>query len=379
MRRWVAVWLVWVILAPMAFAERTWTERYVDCENGSDASDGTTEGNAWLTVQKCLDTATAGMRCNIEWDGASQTCTLGATVDVDTNAGTDDDPIMVQGYSATVGDGTYAIIDGASTAVNVFSCTVANIIFRHLELKGSTGDAFTSSGLCDDTIVTEMKITSAGAEGINNSAGNGTFAVFGTEIGNTTTTGYDDNTVSQETLFNYIHDTGGAGITADAGGSKIAFNVIDTTAGSNISCTNSHCVIVGNTLYNATGAGNDNITIASADHRHVILNNILNTAADYNLDINTGDEVRVWGGNAWAGGTTGTVDDAALISVDLQAAQTDSPGFTNAGGGDFSLGANLDDDGYPATHLGSATTSHLEPGASMYEETAGAAGGAWGF
>ena len=58
------------------------------------------------------------------------TQTLAATIDIDINTGTNDNPIIIQGYSATVGDGTQAVIDGDSAANYCFNIAVANIMTK---------------------------------------------------------------------------------------------------------------------------------------------------------------------------------------------------------------------------------------------------------
>jgi len=370
-----------LVLATPVEAAKSWTERYVDCANGNDGSDGTSEANAWLTVQFAADTATSGMRVNIEWDDSSFDCTLSATIDMDTNSGTVDDPILFQGYTTTPGDGGVAVIDGDSTAGNIFQMNSADfIIFRHIEVKGGTIDGWNIGNGSDNIAWIEIKITDAGSIGIDVASGSQRCRQIGNEITGTTGVGIEQGDERTVMAYNYIHDTSGTGIVVVIGATIVA-NVIDTTTGHNVSILGDFGLIAGNTLYNATGAGNDNINITSSDEWHVITNNIMNTAADFNLDINSGNAILAYGFNNPDDGVSGTIHDDTLIQVDLGGAQDDvDPQFTDAAGQDFSIGTNLDDLGYPATYLGSSTTSHVEIGASMHEETAGGGGaGGWGF
>ena len=82
---------------------------YVDGLNGSDAAAGTSEGTAWKTIDKAMNTVAAGDKVWIE-----DTATYNETATIDT-AGTAASPIEFEGYNTTTGDDGQITIDGQST------------------------------------------------------------------------------------------------------------------------------------------------------------------------------------------------------------------------------------------------------------------------
>jgi hypothetical protein len=103
---------------------------YVDTATGSDADDGLSEANAWLTVQKAADTAVAGDLVYIKAGSYAE------QVDFDTNAGAQATPIRFVGYTATPGDDGKATITGSASRASCIVCTTTadyvqfkNIIF----------------------------------------------------------------------------------------------------------------------------------------------------------------------------------------------------------------------------------------------------------
>lgn len=370
--------IVLIALATNCFA---FTEYYVDFANGVDggANNGTTEALAWKTLQYALDTATAaagGTRINVEYDDATYTQTLTATIDVDTNTGTSDNPIIVQGYSVTVGDGARAVIDANSAAVSCFDgADVADfIIFKDLECKGATGTAFTTAS-SDNCLLENIKITTAGTVGITIAASDSNNKIINCEITGTTTFGFDISSAI-DILFCYIHDTTTTGMDFGTIGSHIIGCIIDTTAhGIDIGGGSDNTVLIGNTIYNAVGAGKDNVSLTTAgDEKIILINNILNTAADDSLDLLAGSNIWFYANNVIV---TKNVDGAILFS---SGESTLNPQFEGAATGDFNIGVNMDNLAYPnsaGSFPGSTTTQDNEPGAMAYEETAGGGGGGW--
>jgi len=372
------------ILSLFVFANPcfAWTERYVDFANGTDDTDcGDSEVNACATLQYYLDKTgvdtpilAAGDRINVEYDDATFTQTLTATIDADNIDGTDDAPIVVQGYSATVGDGTRAVIDGDSAAVSCLNTNKERYIWIDLELKGSTGDAVTSSNTGDDNKFINILITSAGDDGFYIDQYSANQTVIGCEITGTTGYGIKHEDGSCPTLYNYIHDVFDDGIGCTGDGTQMLFyNVIDTTSAHGISTVVDGVHIVGNTIYNS---GGDNLNVSQyGDMIALVINNIFDTAGDYNVDIESGGSVAIYGYNCLENETTD--NKRGTIHIDLGGAQEDvDPGFEGAPGKDFNIGANLDDDGYPdTTFIGTSTASHNDIGAIPYEETAGGGGG----
>lgn len=378
MRRFILALSILFWLPCIASAEFSYTEKYVDCDLATGSNDGTSEANAWQDLQTAFDNIAAGERMNIEYDGASDTCTLTATIDVDTTTGTASNPIRIEGYSSTPGDGTYAVIDGDGAADNIFngSPSTSDYLFVHLTLTGSTGDAIATAG-SDFWGYAEIQISDAGSEGLRTSGGSASPQLIGSDIGNTTADECVEFNDSGNIYFNYIHDCNSTGITIESGTHMVG-NIIDTTGGAGVDLRNGSEVFVGNTVYNSGPSGTEsNIDFVDGnDFRQVVINNIFNTATDHNIDIASNDHIRFFANNAYANSTNDGISSETTIEIDLGNHQTGDPDFVDAAGGDFNLDTSttLDDSGYPATYLGSSTTSHREIGAVMYEETAGAGG-----
>ncbi len=108
------------------------TTYYVDGVSGSDGAAGTSFGTAWETIQFGLDnTLLPGDELRI---CATGTYTITVQVDVDTNAGTPDNYILITGANATgVVDGTKAIIF-ASFDGNMFSGSQKFLKWQHIDI-----------------------------------------------------------------------------------------------------------------------------------------------------------------------------------------------------------------------------------------------------
>lgn len=106
---------------------------YVRSSGGNDTNDGLSFANAFATIQKAADTATAGDDVRICADG---THTQTATIDLDTNSGTGASPIVFTGANGTDGsdDGTVATVNRTSFGAAVFvgNGTVSHIHFRNI-------------------------------------------------------------------------------------------------------------------------------------------------------------------------------------------------------------------------------------------------------
>jgi hypothetical protein len=133
---------------------------YVSAATGNDGDDGLSEGNAKLTIQAALDLVAAGEQIYIKGDGLYQEALAAPVV------GTVADPIHIDGYTTTPGDGGQATIDGNSgalvsgmdydgtvTAIHVYSylrftgfsshgfdgIAVGDLIFRYCEFDNNGG------------------------------------------------------------------------------------------------------------------------------------------------------------------------------------------------------------------------------------------------
>lgn len=117
------------------------TERYCDCDLVDGDNDGTSWANAFRTFQLALDTAVAS---DIVY--CKGTDTTAATIDVDTNSGTN-----AAGWIKFIGcnaagtvDGTYFTIDANSGVYHALTVTNIDLIwFENIEIKnaGAGGDS----------------------------------------------------------------------------------------------------------------------------------------------------------------------------------------------------------------------------------------------
>jgi len=115
-------------------------EKYCD-PNAGGADDGSTKINAWQTLQKAADTATAGdtVLCR-HTDTPDET--LAATIDFDTNAGTGTSRINFVGVNTSwVEDGTQYVLDANSSALRcIYINAKSYITMKNFECMNTTGD-----------------------------------------------------------------------------------------------------------------------------------------------------------------------------------------------------------------------------------------------
>jgi hypothetical protein len=191
-------------------------------------------------------------------------------------------------------------------------------------------------------------------------------------------------------LNNYIHDCGAtAGIeTTSTSLTGLLFygNIIANNTGDGLRMTgasaNAQCIeILQNTFYNNTS---DGVELTAVDGNGqslslVIANNIFANNGAYGLNFSAAtdigllsDLVAILNNDYFTNSTAATNPTLTLSS---SGAQTGDPGFTNAAGGNFSIGTNLRAKGYPvggtlAIGTGSLTFSFVDIGAAQRDETA---------
>ena len=118
------------------------TTYYVRQSGGSDGNAGTSFALGWATIQHAADTAVAGDTVLICADGTHAPT---ATIDFDTNAGTDRNPILFKGAASDgTDDGTRVTIDGSGiTSAPTFKLTTAvdRLVFDGIRITGATDSA----------------------------------------------------------------------------------------------------------------------------------------------------------------------------------------------------------------------------------------------
>jgi len=343
------------------------TERYANCGLGTGLSDGTSEDNAWKSLQEAFDEVAANERINIL---ASQTCTLAATIDMDTTSGGVITPIIAEGYTSSAGDGGIAVVDADSTAVSCFNFNTQYTILKNIECKNSTDTGIGMSSNSDNSQIINVYINNVAQRCTGQWGGSdNTIIMFSecTSWGSGTARPGHEMGGGSRTMYwrNYVHDGTGHGIECAASGSWAIENIIDTTSDSNFYVDGDLCKILSNTFYNSTG--DDNLEGAAGDEGYTFINNIMDTASNYNAD---GSVAFNWGNNNYTDGTTGALNTtpAYTFGTDRTDGSMSTTTFQSSGLDDLGLPTN-----YDGASGGSTVVGHFEIGAIPYEETGGAA------
>lgn len=289
--------------------------------------------------------------------------------------------IKVRGKS-----GSRPVLTVSNTTQVIEQGAFVSWMFSNLELvqQGASGNVITQNSNASNCHYYNLKISDGGGIGIQAEAGNTRF--MASEITNVTGIAYFCGNSAAIILHgNYIHDCSSES-TQFSGTTTTLFatnNILDTNAGRGfyISGTPSAPIVVclyGNTVY---GCGNSGYESNDADISATMLNNIFsengNAAGEYNVEYATGTAERL-GFHAWnvfhhSGGGGGA--NLLNLTVNSQVASsefTTDPSFTNAAGGDFSIGSSspAKATGYPGVFLG-GSTGYLDIGAVQRQEAGG--------
>lgn len=361
---------------------------YVRPTNGSDVAAGTTFGAAFQTTQKALDTAVAGdyiRLCN------EATETPSAKIDIDTNAGSSTNPIVVQAGDSTDGtlltSGHYTISGSslpattdlvdyslannyikfdrvrftAATRDNFIITNTPRIIFRYCRFDNATSDGlYTTNATTQRTFIAiGCEIDSNGAYGanVNSLTGRG----FGTWIACSV---HDNTSGGLREAFPYVHLIG---------------NVFYDNAGIGITTTNStshYWVAFGNTF--VLNDGNQVDLQSAMTGFSVMYNNVFRSGGAYGVDTATADlEQVVMDYNCSHNNTSGHID---INSGVLPGANnvTSDPSFESEtdASEDFepASGSPLIGAGFPGA-LPAGGTGYQDIGALQREMAAGVGGG----
>lgn len=254
-----------------------------------------------------------------------------------------------------------------------------------VQQNGASGNAITNT--VGNATFKNVKVSDAGAIGISH---DDRCTIIFSEISGCGTSGItSSNGTNTARLYvgNYIHDNAGDGILASITSVNIIVgmigNIIDTNAGRGIFLSGAIAVGAGQTLImNNTIYGNLNsgLEITDADNYPIVINNIFkdngDTATEYNWEqvAGTGESIGMHAYNCF--NISGGVGGGNLLNVTADATDiTTDPLFTNAAGGDFSLGSTspCKATGFPGQFLGS-NLGYMDMGAVQRQESGGAAG-----
>ena len=154
----------------------------------------------------------------------------------------------------------------------------------------------------------------------------------------------------------------------------IADNIIDTvTMGVQAADGCQSVTIIHNTIYSGSGkgAGSIGIDAGTTCPFWTVFQNIITDFENGVVFDDTSSSTGVWDYNNYFDNTT----DRTSVPIGNNDIDTD-PAFAAAATGNFDIGVAMDDLGLD--HQGDSSTSHMEMGACMYEETAGGSSGGVG-
>ncbi len=347
------------------------TEQYCDCGDGG-SGDGSA-GDPWATLQEAFDEVSADERINVL---SSTECDIAARIDIDVTSGTADTPIIVQGYTSSAGDGGIGVIDGQSNAIDCINVAEQHYIFKDLEIKNCDQDGLDISANGDNTAIQSVYINNMGDKCIEIDANSSNNKVIGCELASCTGDILGADTGSQ-VISSYLHNGSIRGIDQGTGSLTAINNIINTTADHGIYiASGDNSLLVHNTVYNTTGADDDNLNIGGTSERNILVNNLFNVANDDQIEVAAGGNIMFnLHSNMYDGGA-GTKSGTITFTI---GESTTNPSLNTS---TFAIGSALDDLGYPtyfdSTSGGTTVVNHAEMGAIPYEETA-SGGGEYSF
>jgi hypothetical protein len=314
---------------------------YVSDATGDDLDDGLSEGNAFKTIQKALDTVAAGEQIHIKADGTYYEALTAPVV------GTLAAPIHIDGYTNTPGDGGLATIDGNGktlvSGMDYVGTVTANHVYSYLRFTDFSSHGF--NGLAVSSLVFRYcEFDDNGGTGLS---AKDNISILACHFHDNANTGayLDGAGVIVGCLFrNNLNGLGMQGV------SNFVYNSI-AAGNSNIGIqvVNGLCILVNNTVW-----GNNKDTVTGIDIvnavRNVLVNNIV-TECVTGITSNTADN---W--NAKVAFTNNLVYDCTT-PYNVNAATeigglTGDPLLVDPGNGDFSLGG-----GSPAVDVGAWPTN----------------------
>jgi len=327
-----------------------YTERYVraDAAGGGDGTTDSASGanGAW-TLAEAATNAASGQRVNIK----SGTYTLGANLTF--KAGSTENPIIWQGFSATVGDLESV---GRSSATGALTTTNFPLI--------DGGASFTTT--CGNyTRLVNLNITSAAnAPTVNSGVSN----FWRCRFANTNANGAAARAFSNGANYIAIVDCDNvlatinesSPVTAEVGrgsiiGCRVWHSGTPHASACGILLTSTQACAYGNIVYNMgiaielrglSGSAIHNswhgVTtgiFVNDDHEAAIVNNVGWSHAGYAIRGTTSSGIPLMLNNAFGSHTSGRIDTSTLGSVndEINAILLTSDPFTNSGSQDFTL------------------------------------------
>jgi len=368
-----------------------WTERYVRAD-AAGSGDGTTNTNsgangAW-TLTEAVTNEAAGMRLHV----MANTGTYASTTTIRTlaAAGTTTAPIWWYGRDGSDGDPTNTATAGTGMPLLSFTTGRVEVTGAHHILSGL---AITSASVSASRGTLYLGAANNKAIGcrLTNSAANASgsaLAIF--TAGNMMVRCYLTSTTSAPvstqnagivTYDGCYFDGGGNGITASGSSGLTVLNcVFNGQAGDAIAFSTGYGSLIGNSIYGlSSGGGNGFQWTGTPSSISLVANNYferVTTAAKYCINNSSGTNTNLIvpvanGYNNVTAYTNGLGDSPLIYDV----GSLGSAAFTNAAGGDFSIGTVAKALGFPGVFENiSAFRGYLDLGAVQRQEPAGGGG-----
>lgn len=298
---------------------------YVD-PNASGANNGTSWGDAWITLQSAADALNAG-----DTAYCRNTETLSAPIDFDTNSGS-----LAAGYIKFIGcnaagsvDGTFFVLDGNGAAANcIRGITTAqtHLWFENFEFKNATDDGVQGIAGDDYWIFINCSFNNNDACGFENSYLD-YLLVIGCIAYSNSNHGFASalaNSIFPRFAFCVAHSNGDQGIRIRGGGA--AYHCLTHDNGDSAGDIGIAAAGSGTTIMGSVMDGEVNGMLASVDYTFFLLNRITNNTTG----IDFGSKFVLAGWNYLYGNTTDLANPAAWSSVGIYAAYVAWKSTTNS-------------------------------------------------
>lgn len=342
-------------------------------------------GLPWNTLQHSLDFTTRdaanGDRFNLKSDQASQ---VTATID-DVLGGsalsfatygtpTISTPAVVQGYSATAGDGGIGGIDAdaGSGVIGSPALDYVQLIDLRMHNTGATQIVRldNSNTLIRCELDTSTHVTAVDMDNSNVVIDCAFHNCGGLSLALT-------NVVWGNTFLDIV--AGASQVVLTGASSVVAFNVMEvpSTATYGIDSSGSQVTVLNNSIW-AAGANTDAGIRCTGNPVNAIVNNVIEGFSGAGgLPIDMSGRVWIYGGNQFYNNTTDAMGGGGTILLTVLADVTNgASAFANAAGDNFELVAGAAAEAWPSTFREITTDQFMDPGAVQREEAGGGGGGA---
>jgi len=317
-------------------------------------------GGAKLTLSATELLAVAGNRINVK----SGTYTETLTMTISGGAGT---PRNWDGYLSSHLDAPSGtdrpLIDATSLTNGVAVVATTGNAFSYLRIANATGANVT--GTTGGSLWYRCKSSGAAGDGFAETT-SGNLTLDECESASNSGYGVSASGTQLVVIGSYIHDNTLAGVLSTSVGSLfMCHDIVEMNAASNVSIASPTVAIVTNsTIDGASGGTSDGIQLgtSSTGRFTVLADNAITNSGRYgvNRTAQTSGGYGVVDYDGYYGNSTAARNNAPSGSADLST----NPAYTNATGGDFSIGtAGWKTGGSPGAFPGGASTGYMAIGA----------------